>query len=64
MMGRGSLLIALRLLARNRVYAAINIGGLALGLAGCLLILSYVRYERSYDSWLPESERVHQVQAT
>jgi hypothetical protein len=39
--------------AKNRVYAAINIGGLALGLAGCLLILGYVRYERSYDSWLP-----------
>ncbi|MDV3457335.1 FtsX-like permease family protein [Sphingomonas sp. HF-S4] len=56
--------IALRLLARNRVYAAINIGGLALGLAGCLLILNYVRYERSYDAWLPESERIYQVQST
>jgi putative ABC transport system permease protein len=64
MIGRGSLLIALRLLARNRVYAAINIGGLALGLAGCLLILSYVRYEASYDKWLPDSERIHQMQAT
>ena len=58
------LTIATRLLTRNRLYAAINIGGLALGLAGCLLILSYVRYERSYDAWLPESDRVYQVQAT
>ena len=63
-MWRNYLLIATRLLARNRVYAAINIGGLALGLAGCLLILNYVRYERSYDSWLPDSERIHQVQST
>jgi putative ABC transport system permease protein len=61
-MWRNYLTIALRLLARNRVYAAINIGGLALGLAGCLLILNYVRYESSYDSWLPDSGRLYQVQ--
>lgn len=62
-MWRNYLTIALRLLAQNRVYAAINIGGLALGLAGCLLILAYVRYERSYDSWLPDSGRLYQVQS-
>lgn len=61
-MWRNYLTITLRLLAQNRVYAAINIGGLALGLAGCLLILGYVRYEQSYDSWLPESDRLYQVQ--
>ena len=63
-MWRNYIVIALRLLARNRVYAAINIGGLALGLAGCLLILNYVRYERSYDAWLANSDRVYQVQVT
>lgn len=63
-MWRNYLTIAIRLLARNRVFAAINIGGLALGLAACLLILSYVHYERSYDAWLPGSDRIHQVQAT
>ena len=63
-MWRNNLLIATRLLARHRVYSAINIGGLALGLAGCLLIWSYIRHERSYDAWLPDSERVYQVQAT
>ena len=61
-MWRNYLTIALRLLARNRVYAAINIGGLALGLAACLLILNYVRYESSYDAWLPDSGRLYQVQ--
>jgi putative ABC transport system permease protein len=60
---RNHLTMAFRLLARNRAYAVINIGGLALGLAGCLLILSYIRYERSYDSWLPESDRIYQVQS-
>ncbi|MET0308163.1 MAG: FtsX-like permease family protein [Sphingomonas sp.] len=63
-MWRNYIVIALRLLARNRVYAAINVGGLALGLAGCLLILNYVRYERAYDSWLPDSGRIYQVQTT
>ena len=63
-MWRNNLLIATRLLARHRVYSAINIGGLALGLAGCLLIWSYIRHERSYDAWLPDSGRVYQVQAT
>ena len=63
-MWRNYLTIAIRMLARNRVQSAINIGGLALGLAGCLMILNYIRYERSYDSWLPESGRVFQFQTT
>jgi len=58
------LTVAVRLLARNRAYSLINIGGLALGLAGCLMILGYVRYEQSYDAWLADSGRVYQVQTT
>ena len=58
------LLGAWRLMTRHRAYAAISIGGLALGLAGCLLMLGYVRYETSYDAWLPASERVFQMQTT
>jgi putative ABC transport system permease protein len=58
------LIVAVRQLTRNRAYSLINIGGLALGLAGCLLILTYVQYERSYDTWLPHNDRVHQVQVT
>jgi putative ABC transport system permease protein len=57
------LTVALRALAKNRTYAFINIFGLALGLAACLMILLYVRYETSYDSWLPDAERIYQVQA-
>ncbi|HEX8240765.1 MAG TPA: ABC transporter permease [Allosphingosinicella sp.] len=61
-MWRNYLTVALRALARHKVYAFINIFGLALGLAACLLIFLYVRYETSYDRWLPEAERVFQVQ--
>lgn len=61
-MWRNTLMMTLRRLTLNRAYAAINIGGLALGLAGCLMILGYVRYEQSYDSWLPDHGRVYQIQ--
>lgn len=62
-MWRNYLTVAVRRLAQNLGYSAVTIGGLALGLAGCLLILGYVRYERSYDAWLPDHERVYQVQS-
>jgi putative ABC transport system permease protein len=61
---RNYLIVAIRTLTRNRAHAAINIGGLALGLAGCLLILTYIRHESSFDNWLPDSERIYQVQST
>jgi putative ABC transport system permease protein len=62
-MWRNYLTVAVRALAKNRTYAFINIVGLAIGLAACLMILLYVRYETSYDSWLPDAERIYQVQA-
>jgi putative ABC transport system permease protein len=61
---RNYLTVGLRSLTKNKAYAIINLLGLSLGLAVCLLILLYVRYETSYDEWLPESERIYQVQAT
>jgi putative ABC transport system permease protein len=62
-MWRNYLTVGLRALTKNRTYAFINIFGLALGLAACLLLLLYVRYETSYDAWLPDAERVYQVQS-
>ena len=44
-MWRNYLTVGIRALAKNRAYAAINIVGLAIGLAACVLILLYVRYE-------------------
>jgi putative ABC transport system permease protein len=41
--------IALRNLLRNRIYSAINIFGLALGVACCLLLTLYIQDEMSYD---------------
>lgn len=42
-------LIALRNLWKNKVFSLINIAGLAVGMACCLLILLYVQREMSYD---------------
>ncbi|MBC7919780.1 MAG: ABC transporter permease [Ferruginibacter sp.] len=41
--------IAFRNLWRHRVYSAINVFGLAIGGAACLLIMLFVGYERSFD---------------
>ena len=54
--------VAVRALAKNKTYSLINIAGLAIGMAACIMILLYVRYEQSYDSWLPNVENVYQVQ--
>ena len=62
-MWRNYLTVGLRALVRHKTYAFINIFGLAIGLAACLMLLLYVRYETSYDKWLPDAERVYQVQA-
>jgi putative ABC transport system permease protein len=61
-MWRNYLTVGLRALAKNKTYAFINVFGLALGLAACLMILLYVRYELSYDEWLPNNENVYQWQ--
>ena len=61
-MWRNYLTVGLRALAKNRVYAAINIVGLALGIAACVVILTFVRYEFSYDNWLPNSANSYQLQ--
>src|SRR5689334_5731961 len=55
--------VALRALAKNRTYSIINIAGLAIGMAACVMILLYIRYEQSYDSWLPDVENTYEFQA-
>ncbi len=52
---------ALRNLARNRLYAAINIIGLAVGFAAAILIALFVRDELSFDRFWPDYQRVYMV---
>src|SRR5690349_14862711 len=53
--------IAVRNLLRHKVYSAINIFGLAIGIAACLLIFLYVQHELSYDSQFKKSDRIFRV---
>ena len=55
--------VAIRALAKSRTYSIINIAGLAIGMAACVMILLYVRYEQSYDTWLPEVGNTYELQA-
>ena len=57
-MWRNYLTVGVRALAKNKTYAFINILGLAIGMAACLMILLYVRYEMSYDKWIPDADRI------
>ncbi len=54
--------IALRNLTKRKGYSLLNIMGLAVGMACCLLVFEYVAYERSYDSFQPNSSRIFRVQ--
>lgn len=56
-----NLKIAWRNLWKNKVYAAINIGGLALGLTAFVLMLLFINHETSYDTWNKDLENVYQL---
>lgn len=53
--------VALRNLWKNRLYTSINIAGLSVGLAACVLIVLFVRDELSYDQHFEDSERIYRV---
>ena len=55
--------VAVRALAKSKTYSIINIAGLAIGMAACILILLYIRYEQSYDKWLPDVANTYELQA-
>ena len=53
--------VAMRYLFRHKEYTAINILGLAIGIAACLLIMLFVRSEWSYDKFHAKTDRIHRV---
>src|SRR5215470_15373893 len=54
--------IAWRNIIRQRGYSFINITGLAIGIAACLLILQYVSFELSYENFQTNKDRIYRVQ--
>ncbi|MGK7394529.1 MAG: FtsX-like permease family protein [Candidatus Cyclobacteriaceae bacterium M3_2C_046] len=55
------LLIAIRNLWNKKLYAGLNIFGLAVGIAGCLVIYTYIQNELSYDSFHEKADRIVKV---
>src|SRR6478672_5568276 len=54
-----NLKIALRNLWRNKGFTLINIGGLAIGLASCMVLLLYVAYEWGFDKQFNNYENIY-----
>lgn len=52
---------AIRYLVKTKLYSLVNILGLAIGVAACLLILHYVSYEKSYDKFHEAGERIYRL---
>ena len=53
---------AIRNFSKNKGFSFLNIFGLAIGIASSLLIMQYVKYERSYDTFNNHSERIYRIQ--
>jgi putative ABC transport system permease protein len=62
-MFKNYLKVALRNLWKNKAFSAINIVGLAAGLAVCLLIVLYVVAELSYDKYNVNADRIYRLDA-
>jgi putative ABC transport system permease protein len=56
--------IVLRQFRRHKGYAAINLGGLAVGLAACLLIGLYVQDELEFDRFHQKGSRIYRLGGT
>ncbi|MBN2266014.1 MAG: ABC transporter permease, partial [Candidatus Aminicenantes bacterium] len=57
------LVTTFRNIRKQRAFTIINVFGLALGLAACLLALLYIRDELSYDRYNTKADRIHRLTA-
>lgn len=60
-MFRNYILVALRSINRQKMHSALNIAGLAIGMAAFLLIALYVQYELSFDTYHQNSDRIYRA---
>jgi putative ABC transport system permease protein len=60
-MFKNYLISAIRNIIKSKLFSIINIAGLAIGMTAFLLIFYYVIYEKSYDKFFPNSERIYRA---
>jgi len=53
--------VAVRNILKHKFFSAINILGMTIGVAACLLIILYISDELSYDRFHANAERIYQV---
>ena len=51
--------IAYRNLVRHKIYSLINISGLAIGIAFCILTFLFVHHEWTYDAFHENADRIY-----
>ena len=60
-MFKNYLIVAIRHLMRNKIYATLNVLGLGIGMACCLLIVLFVQHELRYDRVHKKGDRIYKV---
>ena len=58
---RNFIMVALRNVQRNKIFSIINIAGLSVGVACCLMLLLYIQDELRYDSHIKDGERIFRI---
>ena len=56
-------LTIIRQILKNKIFSFINIFGLALGMGACLIIAQYVYFHTSFDSEIPDRDKVFRLEA-
>ena len=54
---------AFRNLLRHRLFSMINILGLSVGIAGCIIIFLYLQFELGYDKFHRDAENIYRIQS-
>ena len=50
-----------RNILKNKTFSVLNLLGLSVGIAACLLLLQYVFYENSFDKFHKQSENIYRI---
>ncbi len=58
---RNYITIAWRNIKKSKAFSLMNIFGLAIGMAACLLLLLHVRYETSYESFNEHADQIYRI---
>lgn len=61
---KNHLKIAIRFFLRNKLFTGINVLGLSIGITAFILLISYIGFEKSYDSFIPEVDNLYRVTLT